>query len=304
LRREFKLSQQVAAWQGNMPLPAALTPLRDALNDAPMPVALRALLIDSIKDFNSIQEALIALRKQLVHTVSQASVSLPERGIHVLSGPSGAGKSMMVARIAQHAAMVHGSEQIMVVSFHDQRAGAWSQTQLLCAHSGVDCVRATSAGTLKLLLEEHEGKKLILIDTPGVQMDERLADVRAIAPNVEFHAVIPADASSAVVRRVFENTDNNWDSLMISKLDESSQPWALLQYLSDHRLNVSAASRGDKSTDLIQEFNLQELVQCALDGLNMNSLASLSPADAAVNAIATAKLAEIASKTQTTTQQV
>ncbi|MEY4491573.1 MAG: Signal recognition particle 54 kDa protein, partial [Pseudomonadota bacterium] len=50
LRREFKLGQQMAAWQGGMPLPAAIAPLRDALNDAPIPVALRALLIDSIKD--------------------------------------------------------------------------------------------------------------------------------------------------------------------------------------------------------------------------------------------------------------
>ena len=50
LRREFKLSQQMATWQGSVPLPPALTPLRDALNDAPIPVALRALLIDSIKE--------------------------------------------------------------------------------------------------------------------------------------------------------------------------------------------------------------------------------------------------------------
>ena len=35
LRREFKLGQQMAAWQqGGMPLPAAIVPLRDALNDA------------------------------------------------------------------------------------------------------------------------------------------------------------------------------------------------------------------------------------------------------------------------------
>ena len=45
LRREFKLSQQMAAWQGGMPLPAAIAPLRDALNDAPIPVALSLIHI-------------------------------------------------------------------------------------------------------------------------------------------------------------------------------------------------------------------------------------------------------------------
>ena len=42
LRREFKLSQQMSAWQGNMPLPPAVVPLRDALTEAPIPVALSA----------------------------------------------------------------------------------------------------------------------------------------------------------------------------------------------------------------------------------------------------------------------
>jgi flagellar biosynthesis protein FlhF len=280
-----------------MPLPPALTPLRDALNDAPMPVALRALLIDSIKDFHSVADALVALRKQLVHTVNQENCALPHQGIHAIAGPSGAGKTMMVARIAQQASIAHSSEQVMVISFHDQRAGAWSQTQLLCAQSGVDCFRANNASTLKLLLEEHAGRKLILIDTPGVQMDDRLMDIRAIAQNVEFHAVIPADASAAVVRRVFESADNVWHSLMISKLDESSQPWALLQYLSDHRLAVSAASKGDQWTDLIQEMNLADLVQCALDGLGVEQQHPL-------NAIASSKLAEIAQRTLTETQQV
>jgi hypothetical protein len=59
LRREFKLGQQMAAWQqGGMPLPAAVAPLRDALNDAPIPVALRALLIDNIKDHSTMADAM------------------------------------------------------------------------------------------------------------------------------------------------------------------------------------------------------------------------------------------------------
>ena len=279
LRREFKLSQQVAAWQGGMPLHPALSPLRDALNDAPIPVALRALLIDSIKDFDNLNDALAALKRQLAHTIEQQTASAPKSGVHVLAGPSGAGKSMMVARLAHAAAQQAGSEKILVVSFHDQRAGAWSQTQLLCAHSGVDCVRATSAGTLKLLLEENEGRQLILIDTPGVQMNERLADIRAVAKNVEFHAVVPADSSSATIRRVFENTDNAWSSLMLSKLDESSQPWALLQFMcneSDVPV-LSAASGSERLTDLVMGFTTAQLVNLAVTQLMPVSTPLVAP---------------------------
>jgi flagellar biosynthesis protein FlhF len=305
LRREFKLGQQMAAWQhGGMALPAAIAPLRDALNDAPIPVALRALLIDSIKDHDNMADAMGALSRQLCHSVEQAQAHTPVSGIHALAGPSGAGKSMMVARLAQHAAQQHGSEKIMVISFQDQRAGAWNQTQLLCAQSGVDSFRATNVATLKLLLDEHTDRQLILIDTPGVQMNERLAEIRAMNLNVHCHAVIPADASAANIRRVFDNADNEWASLMLSKLDESNQPWALLQFLTDKSVNVSVASHGDRTVDLVQDVSLTGLVQCALDNLPLpetEAQAEQNARDAAVNEIAASKLSQIAAKFKTET---
>ncbi len=304
LRREFKLGQQMAAWQGGMPLPAAISPLRDALNDAPIPVALRALLIDSIKDHDNLADAMGGLSRQLSHAVEQTQAATPVSGIHALAGPSGAGKSMMVARLAQNAAQHHGCEKVMVISFQDQRAGAWNQTQLLCAQSGVDSFRATNAATLKLLLDEHTDRQLILIDTAGVQMNERLAEIRAMQLNVQCHAVIPADASAANIRRVFDNADNVWDSLMLSKLDESNQPWALLQFLTDKTLSVSVASHGDRSADLVQDVSLAGLVQCALDNLPLpetEAQAQQSARDTAVNQLAVSKLSQIAAKIKTET---
>jgi flagellar biosynthesis GTPase FlhF len=220
--------------------------------------------------------------------------------MHVLAGPSGAGKSLMVARLAQSAAVQHGCEQVMVISFQDQRAGAWNQTQLLSAQSGVDCFRATSAATLKLLLEEHAGRRLVLIDIPGVQMNERLADIRAIQADVQCHAVVPADASAATLRRVFENTDNPWASLMLSKLDEASQPWALLQFLTEKTLGVSVASRGERTADLVQDVVLSDLVQRALEHLPLTSPEVMPTAarDAALNNLAASKLSQIAARFQ------
>jgi hypothetical protein len=152
----------------------------------------------------------------------------------------------------------------MVISFQDQRAGAWNQTQLLCAQSGVDAFRATNASTLKLLLDEHIDRKLILIDTAGVQMNERLAEIRAFNLNVQCHAVIPADASAANIRRVFDNVDNVWASLMLSKLDETESPWALLQLFSDNDLKLSCASGGSRMSDLMSTFTLPQQIDLAL----------------------------------------
>ena len=269
LRKEFKLSQQMA-WQG-AGLSRSLHPLRNALQEAAIPVALRALLVDSIQSFEDVEPAIEEIRRQLVHSMQHSSVALPETGVHVLAGPSGAGKSLMVARLAQQASVNLGAEQVAVISYSDQRAGAWNQTQLLSAQSGVDCFRATNATTLKLLLEEHGQRKFIIIDTPGVQMIERVAEIANMAAHAHFHVVIPADASQSSLRRLLSTPQIQWQSLMISKMDESTQPWSLIQVLTEGHVGVSGASRGERLGDWSRQLQVDELVNVALSNLSLGA---------------------------------
>jgi len=92
--------------------------------------------------------------------------------------------------------------------------------------------------------------------------------------------------------------------LMLSKLDESNQPWALLQFLTDKSLSVSVASHGDRTADLVQDVSLAGLVQCALDNLPLpetEEQVQQSARESAVNELATSKLAQIAAKFKTET---
>ena len=294
LRKEFKLSQQMA-WQGTG-LSRNLMPLRNALQEAAIPAALRALLIDSIQSFEDVEPALDEIRRQLCHSMLQSSVSAPELGVHVLAGPSGAGKSLMVARLAQHASVNLGSEQVAVISYSDQRAGAWNQTQLLSAQSGVDCFRATNATTLKLLLEEHGQRKLIIIDTPGVQMSERVGEITAICKEAQFHVVLPADASQSSLRRMLSTPQIQWQSLMISKLDEASQPWALIQVLTEGHVGVSGASRGERISEWSVQMQVEELVTVALANLSLGYADANAEDMSSTLAMASARISRLAAQ--------
>ena len=276
LRKEFRISQQMTMWQTGGAWAPALQPLRTALQEAPIPAALRALLMDSVHSFDALEPALNEIRSQLGHAIQSPESHALEKGIHVIAGASGAGKTAMVARWAQQAAASLGHEQVAVVSFNDLRPGAWNQTQLLCAHSGVDCFRAANQAMLQLLLEELSARTLILIDTPGVQMSERLKEVTNVAPQAEFHAVVSAEASGTTLHRLLQIQGVVWKSLMISKLDEATQPWALLQFLTEGHMPVSAVSRGDRMTDWQRQFDAAELVNLAVSHL------PLPAADAAV----------------------
>ena len=294
LRKEFKLSQQMA-WQG-AGLSRHLHPLRNALQEASIPVALRALLIDSIQSFEDIEPAMEEIRRQLSHSMQQTHIGVQDNGVHVLAGPSGAGKSLMVARMAQQASVTLGSEQVAVISFSDQRAGAWNQTQLLSAQSGVDCFRATNITMLKLLLEEHGQRKCIVIDTPGVQMAERVADIAAIAPTAQFLVVIPADASQSLLRRLLSTPAIQWQSLMVSKLDEATQPWSLIQVLTEGHVGVSHVSRGDRMGDWSRQIQIDELVGLALSQLSVTQVETAPEDFQSTVAMASARISRLAAQ--------
>ena len=273
LRREFRVSQQTAEWQSTQPIASAVQPLVQAMHQADVPAGLRTLLIDAIKDHDSVQEALHSIRELLTSSLQRGGAAGAFEGVHAMAGPSGAGKTLMAARLALHTAAQSSPEQVALISFHDARIGAWSQTQMLCAQMGVDCYRAPDVATLGLLLAELSTRKLVLIDTPGVQMVERMKDIKKLHPQTIMHAVLPADASAVSVQRILKEAAQQatmeWDSLMISKLDESNAPWALLQFMCNEAdvPVLSAASGSERLTDLVMGYTPSQLVNLAVSHL-------------------------------------
>jgi flagellar biosynthesis GTPase FlhF len=266
LRQEFRLSQQTASWQMNQYWPAHIQPLVEAMADAGVPTGLRALLQEGLREQPTLESALASIRTQLSHNLERPQEGFPNRGVHVLAGLSGSGKSLMVAKAAQQAAMHFGVEYVAVVSYHDMRAGAWAQTQMLCAQLGVECFRAADTETLSLLLNELSTRRLILIDTPGVQMNDRLAEILQICPEAGLHAVVPADSSGVTLSRIMLKSNLAWQSIMISKLDESHAPWPLIQFLISEGAEcvVSAGAGSDRVSDGLKSSGLQKLINIAM----------------------------------------
>ncbi len=262
LRREFRMRQQSSAWQSKVHFAPAVTPLVQALQEAGLPGALRTLLLDSLSQCSDAQQGLQAMREQLCHHLQRPLAALPAQGLHLLAGPSGAGKTLMTARLAQLGAQA-GCEQVAIISYQDVRAGAWSQTQMLASQLGIDAFRASDAQNLRLLVNELSSRRLVLIDTAGVQMPEHVTQILAQAPTCQAHAVLPADASSATLQRVL-GLGLPFRSLLLTKIDEASSPWSLLQFLGDNDLSIAGASCGSRLSDLMQDFSIEHLVDLAL----------------------------------------
>ena len=127
----------------------------------------------------------------------------------------------MVGRLACAAAQVHGVENQVMVSFADQRPGAWAQMQLLAAQSGVACMRAANSDMLRILLQELEGKT-VWIDTCGTDFCAQAELLQTEHPKVLRHAVLPVDATVTSVQKILQNSALSWSSLMLSIETETS----------------------------------------------------------------------------------
>jgi len=267
LRRDFILSQKASGWQSSLNLNAEVEALLASFTAAGMPTGLRTLLLHTVKDMQTENEALQAVREQLNHALRRPSQALPQTGVHLLVGPSGVGKTLMVARLARHAASVKGASKVAVVSYRDARVGGWHQEHLSANVPGVEYFRADDSVSLRMLqgsMELRQKHGLVLIDTAGPHMTQRVAEVQAVYPDCSAHAVLAADSSCATLNRILQTPGISWASLMISKLDESVQPWPLVEFLCSNDIMLSAASDGSHVADLRLGFSAAALVEMAV----------------------------------------
>lgn len=260
LRQEFQLSRQVQSWQSGQPLSEALAPVVAALNEAGVPAGLRALLIDSAQHAPDPRSALDAMQALMADALAALPRVNLERGVHAVCGTSGVGKTLMVARLACDAAQRLGSQRVALVVFDDARSGAWSQMQVLAAQAGVSCYRAPNADTLRLLINDLGSRDLVLIDTAGADALVQAQRLQAMALDLQVHALLPADASIASVRRMLAD-GVAWSSVMVSKLDESESPWPLMQLLCDRQLPVSCTAASANLQPAPLAFDAQSLLQ-------------------------------------------
>jgi len=266
LRQEIRMNQQVSAWETQQQWPEYLQELVNNLCEAPVPSALRTLLLSGLKEQKNLSDAKSSLQQQLLCNLKSRSQPFILSGVHAVAGSSGAGKTLMTIRWAQHAARLMGSNKVAVVSYQDDRAGAWSQIQQLSAQAEVDCYRAANAENLEQLLKELSSRQLVLIDTSGVQMTDRLTEILAIDRNCQLHAVLPVDASSVTLKRVLTDSGLAWNSLLLTKFDESSAPWPLIQFLNNDQTNLtlSMGSESDKLSAGVLTLSPAVLVNLAI----------------------------------------
>jgi flagellar biosynthesis GTPase FlhF len=157
-----------------------------------------------------------------------------------------------------------GSESVALISFADQRIGAWTQVQMLAARSGIDSFKVSDAALLGPLLSELSNRELVIIDTAAPAWQGSLAIISECAPAAKMHLLLPADASASTIRRFQSPGTGAWESLMLSKLDESTHSWPVIQALCNQEFALSLGSHDGSPEASAREIEVSELIERAL----------------------------------------
>jgi flagellar biosynthesis protein FlhF len=291
LRRELRLQQQLSSF-GPVGLSSMGQTLNSALETLGVSTASRILLIDEIQSEESIEAAVEKAEAILTASLPKTITQVPTQGIHAVFGPSGAGKTQSIARLAQKAAETWGAEQVAVISYCDNRLGAWSQLQLSCSRLGLEAFRVTEANLLRSLIDELKGRRAIFIDSPGLQMKMHCEEIARQLPKAALHLALPCDISLAHALQLFKLC--GWDDVILTKLDESAQCWGLVQALQQKPLalmneasagvgQASATNSGEALARLAKSQLLATAQDClaqeaaqGISGLSANAMATIS----------------------------
>lgn len=189
-------------------------------------------------------------------------------GVWAPVGPTGAGKTTTLAKLASRAVDALGAHQVALVSMDAYRIGAYEQARTYAGLLGMDLARVDKPEDLAAALEKLRGKKLILIDTPGLSpRDERINHLQRQLSSVGARQVLvmAAGMQGPVVETMLAAYGGrSLAACILSKLDEGGLVGPALDGLIRHRLPVACLASGQRVPEDLHPAQPQLLIDRAL----------------------------------------
>ena len=192
---------------------------------------------------------------------------IEEGGIYAFVGPTGVGKTTTLAKIAARFTLRFGADKLGLVTMDSYRIAAQEQLVVYGKILGVKICTAQDEVSLSRVLRQLNDKKLILIDTAGMNpADERMA--RQMSVLSTYHQsianvlVIPATSHYQVLIDAIRRYQvNHVDQCILTKLDESLAVGGALSAIIESGLGVSYLTHGQRVPEDIKMASRHQLVE-------------------------------------------
>ncbi len=213
-----------------------------------------------------------AIRQSLLENLEKmGAASRPvriERGIQkviALIGPTGVGKTTTIAKLAAIGGLAK-KRKVGLITLDDKRIGAIAQLEVYARILNIQMEVASSKEEVVKSLQKLKRKDIVLIDTPGISFKDtrQLGELKDLLDNVgpvEIHLLLSAVTKEKDFNRILDRFRAiPIDSLIFTKLDESSEYGDLLNHLIRTKIPVSYFTSGPQVPEDIEVATLEKLV--------------------------------------------
>lgn len=187
-------------------------------------------------------------------------------GVLAMVGPTGVGKTTTVAKLAAHAVVHHGPDQVALISTDHYRIGAGAQLGHYARLLGVPVYEVQDPNELRTLVARLRDRRVVLVDSAGMGAhDPRLAGqldiLRAAQPRMHAILVLAANAQAQALddaARAFLPLQPG--GCILTKLDEAPRLGGALSVLIRHGLKLDFTTDGQRVPEDIAAADVRKLV--------------------------------------------
>ncbi len=176
---------------------------------------------------------------------------LSNGGVIALIGSTGVGKTTSIAKLAAQFILRHGKNSVALISTDSYRIAAHEQLRTFSRILNVPMYVATDSSQLKTVLNVVQDKKLVLIDTAGLNKYDKniCSDFNEIKnkQTISTYIVHAVNSQRSVIDDVCNTfSDVNIKGCILTKLDETTGFGGALSVCIEKNIPVAYFSDGQK----------------------------------------------------------
>ncbi|HIZ49646.1 MAG TPA: flagellar biosynthesis protein FlhF [Candidatus Pseudomonas excrementavium] len=244
-----------------------------------LPADLCKGLLTKVAEVTDVRQAWRLLLAHLAQGLPVMREELIEQGgVIALVGPTGAGKTTTLGKLAARYVLKHGSQNVALVTMDTYRIGAHEQLRTLGRILNVPVRVVDEQNSLSEVLEEFGNKRLVLVDTAGLQAQDpqlrgQLSELAAQGARISTLLVLAATSQYRVLKAAWHNYRCcNPVGCILTKVDEAATLGEALGLAMEQRLPVAYVADGQRIPDDLARGVGHQLVSRAV-GLAGNDMA-------------------------------